>query len=360
MSLEMLSAVWDLELERNERDVLEVLAWHANADGLCWPSKARIMYRTGLSESTVKRALASLRKQGLITVEQHAEGGRGRVPIYRLHPEKGVKKPPFEEWKRRKGAQGEPLQSRSKGGQPDTERGSYEREKGVRAVTPEPTENLHKEPSVYSEERESSYESSLSSGEAAFRGSPARGERERPKAKDAKQYAVGRLMDFVAEAKASGRRPAPPDEPFKRRNADIFAAHLADGYEVEELEEALRVQVRYACGEGEGRYAGKRRWIPFVDALEIAGGRNEGRAEEGLPAPPRQEFAPSPPEAIAAIREHDYLRRYASVAERWDFTAEEEPPFKILARIGGDEEERWRNLERLRSVARRAVREAAA
>lgn len=145
MSLEMLAAVWDLELERNEKDVLEVLAWHANADGICWPSKARIMYRTGLSESTVKRTLAALRKKGLITVEKYAEGGRGRTPIYMVHPEKGVKKPPFEEW--RKGVQK---------GASDPKRGSDESEKGVRALTPEPSvENHHTEPSDVPPERDS-------------------------------------------------------------------------------------------------------------------------------------------------------------------------------------------------------------
>jgi DNA-binding transcriptional ArsR family regulator len=134
MSLEALSAVWNLDLDKNQQDVLEVLAWHANADMVCWPSKARIMYKTGLSDSTVKRALGALKKSGLITVEAHAEGGRGRAPLYKLHPDKGVSKPPFEEW--RKGFTGD-----DKGGQ-------GEQEKGGRAVTPEPrTENQEQEPS---------------------------------------------------------------------------------------------------------------------------------------------------------------------------------------------------------------------
>ncbi len=133
MSLEILSAVWDLELERNDKDVLEVLAWHANADGICWPSKARIMYRTGMSEATVKRSLRSLKEQGLVSVEAHAEGGRGRTPLYKVRPEKGVKKAPFDEW--------------LKGVRPDAKGGQNEL-KGVRAVTPEPSvKNLQEEPS---------------------------------------------------------------------------------------------------------------------------------------------------------------------------------------------------------------------
>lgn len=132
MSLETLSAVWELDLERNEKDVLEVLAWHANADGICWPSKARIMYTKNLSESTVKRTLASLKKKGLITVEAHAEGGRGKTPIYALHPTKGVRKLPFEEWK--------------KGVRRDT-KGGQEEQKGVTAMTPEPSLEPSLEPS---------------------------------------------------------------------------------------------------------------------------------------------------------------------------------------------------------------------
>ncbi|WP_273845439.1 hypothetical protein [Rubrobacter calidifluminis] len=198
-------------------------------------------------------------------------------------------------------------------------------------------------------------DSDLQSGEAAISPPPA----PEKKVMSPKQYAIGRLMDFYNEAREKGKKPAVPDEPFKRRNGDIYAAHFAEGYEAKELDEALRVQVRHACGEGEGYYEGKKRWIPFVDALEIA--RREKRtpaaAERAAPSP---EFPPSPPEAIEAIRNHAYLCRYAPVAERWDFTSAEEPPFKILARIGGDEEERWRNLERLRSVARRAVREKVA
>ncbi len=136
MSLELLSAIWDLDLERNEKDVLEVLAWHANADGICWPSKARIMYTKSLSESTVKRTLASLKKQGLLSVEAYAEGGRGKTPLYKLHPEKGVRKLPFNEWK-----------EGIKGVTADNKRGSGETLKGVTAMTPEPSIEPSVEPS---------------------------------------------------------------------------------------------------------------------------------------------------------------------------------------------------------------------
>ncbi len=135
MSLEMLSAVWELDLERNEKDVLEVLAWHANADGICWPSKARIMYTKNLSESTVKRTLRSLKEMGLISVEAHAEGGRGKTPLYCIHPEKGAKKTPFNEWK----------EGQNKGGQDDQKgvtenrKGGQNSVKGVAAAAPEPS-----------------------------------------------------------------------------------------------------------------------------------------------------------------------------------------------------------------------------
>jgi hypothetical protein len=69
----------------------------------------------------------------------------------------------------------------------------------------------------------------------------------------------------------------------------------------------------------------------------------------------------SPEAVVEALRNYDNdgrtdLRQFAFVAQRWDFTLEEPPPFKILARLGANEEERMRNLDRIRSVARKAKR----
>jgi hypothetical protein len=90
-----MSQVWEIQLGRSERDVLLVMADHANDDGVCWPSRALICWMTGLSEATVKRALTGLREKNLITCVANELGGSGKVPIYELRLRKGIRKRPF-------------------------------------------------------------------------------------------------------------------------------------------------------------------------------------------------------------------------------------------------------------------------
>lgn len=52
------------------------------------------------------------------------------------------------------------------------------------------------------------------------------------------------------------------------------------------------------------------------------------------------------------------LAPFAQLAERFDFTSEEEPPWPILARLGQTEDERTRNLKSCRGISRRWVRES--
>jgi hypothetical protein len=70
------------------------------------------------------------------------------------------------------------------------------------------------------------------------------------------------------------------------------------------------------------------------------------------------EESPTPKEAIEAVRNHDYLKRYAPLLAQYDFSQLEEyqePPYKIYAKLGGDDVERANNLMRLHSVVRRAT-----
>lgn len=116
-----------------KRAVLMEYADHANDDGICWPSRSRIMYNTGLSESAVKQHTRELREAGIIEIVAHHEGGRGRIPIYRVHPEKGPQKTPFKEWL--KGS------TRAERGQSEVKRGQE--------VTPESLDkNTSKESSI--------------------------------------------------------------------------------------------------------------------------------------------------------------------------------------------------------------------
>lgn len=82
-----------------------------------------------------------------------------------------------------------------------------------------------------------------------------------------KSFAISRLMELYAEAKEQGRQPTPPDEPYKRRTGDIYAAHFAEGKSADELEPVLAHLVACACGDGPGWLKEKKRWIPFVDAV---------------------------------------------------------------------------------------------
>jgi len=98
MSVHISSACKKLEYRGAKREVLLEFADHANDDGICWPSRGRIMYNTGLSESAVKQQMKELRDAGVLVVVDQHEGGRGKVPIYKVCPEKGPQKAPFSEW----------------------------------------------------------------------------------------------------------------------------------------------------------------------------------------------------------------------------------------------------------------------
>ena len=80
MSIVLLAAAWDLEIGSTEKMVLMCLCDHANAEGACWPSVARICRKTSKSERTVQAALKWLREAGYFTVERQ----RGPTPLYRL------------------------------------------------------------------------------------------------------------------------------------------------------------------------------------------------------------------------------------------------------------------------------------
>lgn len=66
------------------RAVLNILADYATDEGLAWPGRETLASDTGLSERTVTRALQSLCDQGRLTLEENANGGRGRVQHYKI------------------------------------------------------------------------------------------------------------------------------------------------------------------------------------------------------------------------------------------------------------------------------------
>lgn len=69
----------------------------------------------------------------------------------------------------------------------------------------------------------------------------------------------------------------------------------------------------------------------------------------------------SPDSVINAVQSYNRdgitdLQDFAPLARKWDFTLAEKPPWEIFRELGGNDEERWRNLKRIQSVSSRAVR----
>lgn len=76
MSVKLMGAVWDLELEPLTKMVLLALADHANDDGECWPSRKKTAKKCGISLDTLDRRTASLEKMGYL-VKKTAQRDNG-------------------------------------------------------------------------------------------------------------------------------------------------------------------------------------------------------------------------------------------------------------------------------------------
>jgi Helix-turn-helix domain len=84
MSIRLTSAAWDLSIGSTEKFVLMCLCDHANDDGMCWPSVARICEKVSKSERTVQTALKWLSDEGYFTVRDGVQKSR----TYQLDPRK--------------------------------------------------------------------------------------------------------------------------------------------------------------------------------------------------------------------------------------------------------------------------------
>ena len=96
MSVRVMSGVWEVDLDHGAQGLLLALADHADDDGRrCYPSVPYLAWKTGYSESQVRRIMKQLRESGLIVPVANENGGRGNPVEYVIHLEKGSKKPPF-------------------------------------------------------------------------------------------------------------------------------------------------------------------------------------------------------------------------------------------------------------------------
>jgi hypothetical protein len=66
VSIKLMSIAWEADLPLAEKAVLLCLCDHANDDGECWPSMARVARRSSMSERTAQRAIKALRDRGIL------------------------------------------------------------------------------------------------------------------------------------------------------------------------------------------------------------------------------------------------------------------------------------------------------
>ena len=80
------SVLYRTDLPHRAVSVYIYLADRANKDGECWPGIRTIARELKLSQSTVRRALKDLRKEGLVETEQRCrERGGSSSLLFRLH-----------------------------------------------------------------------------------------------------------------------------------------------------------------------------------------------------------------------------------------------------------------------------------
>lgn len=84
MSFQAMTWAVKAKLPTGEKIVLLMMANYADADGKCWPSLTTLSRDTGLSKSTVQRAIKSLVKQGLVKTEARTYRGRTISNVYKL------------------------------------------------------------------------------------------------------------------------------------------------------------------------------------------------------------------------------------------------------------------------------------
>jgi hypothetical protein len=101
MSVKIMAQVWELDLPQNEKLVLLAFADHADDEGICFPSVARIARKTGYSERQVQTIGKQLRAKGLIAPLSRTGGGRTRggsylSVVYQISAEKGAKISPLK------------------------------------------------------------------------------------------------------------------------------------------------------------------------------------------------------------------------------------------------------------------------
>ena len=89
-------SIYSSDLPHRDIAVFMYLIHRANKDGQCWPSEGRIAMDLSLSRSTVKRAIADLKKHGYIKSEpRYRKSGANSSLLYTI--------PDFQKYRATKG-----------------------------------------------------------------------------------------------------------------------------------------------------------------------------------------------------------------------------------------------------------------
>lgn len=112
-----MSAVWELELPKEQKLVLLAIADHANDDGYCWPSMSRIAWKCGYEQKrTVSDIIRKLLASEVLVIVERAHG---RTPTkYQIRPHRGARLPEFnpDDFQSDRGAENAPHEN---GGAPN-------------------------------------------------------------------------------------------------------------------------------------------------------------------------------------------------------------------------------------------------
>lgn len=125
----------------------------------------------------------------------------------------------------------------------------------------------------------------------------------------------------------------PCDAPYKTRFGRDVKRELKKGTDPETIDHAVKRIIE--------------RWDDYQLSLrqaltDITNKKTVGttqKKEEGTPE-----------EGIERIRRGNGLARYATVAERFDFTSDAQPPWYVMKELGGTPDEQQRNLTRIRTL----------
>jgi len=86
MSIKIMSLVWELDLPQDLKLIALAFSDHADDNGICYPSLARVAWKSGYSKRSVQRKVAALSSLGLLESLTEGNRGPGHPVVYRVVP----------------------------------------------------------------------------------------------------------------------------------------------------------------------------------------------------------------------------------------------------------------------------------